>query len=209
MENSSVQCCFTGTIRTLLGRWKIVQFSSMLLYVHKDHKDTMRPVEKNSVQFHVALQGPQGHYEAGGKLFSSVPCCFTKTIRTLLGRWKTVQFSSLLLYVHKDHKNTIRPVENFSSVQCCFTRTIRTLLGRWKKIQFSSVLHYDHKDHKDTIMPMENFSSVQCCFTRTLLGRWKTVQFSSRLLYKDHKDTIRPMENCSVQFNVALCPQGL
>ena len=165
MENSSVQCCFTGTIRTLLGRWKIVQFSSMLLYVHKDHKDTMRPVEKISVQFHVALQGPQGHYEAGGKLFSSVPCCFTKTIRTLLGRWKTVQFSSLLLYVHKDHKNTIRPVENFSS--------------------------------------------VQCCFTRTLLGRWKTVQFSSRLLYKDHKDTIRPMENCSVQFNVALCPQGL
>ena len=71
--------------------------------------------------------------------FSSVQCCFTRTIRILLGRWKIVRFSSLLLYVHKDHKNTIRPVENCS-------------------IQFSSLLLYVHKDHKDTIRPMENGS---------------------------------------------------
>ena len=77
----------------------------MLLY--KDHKGTVRPVEENSVQFNVALQDTVRPVEN-----CSVQCCFTRTIRTLLGRWKIVQFSSMLLY--KDHKNTIRPVEKIS-----------------------------------------------------------------------------------------------
>ena len=162
LSSVHVQCCFTSTdtirsIRDGESRTATSTFtqlpgsedclSSIFLYVHRDHKDYYRDVE------------PRTATSTSTLLLSSVhvQCCFTstETIMTIMD-WESrtatstltqllsSEDCSVLLYVHRDHKDYYRDGEPRTAtststqllssvhVQCCFTstETIRTVRER-------------------------------------------------------------------------------